>query len=701
MDRDALATGEQEIITECQERFGLAQEAETDNREQAVNDLKFGNGDQWEPYLRDERFSDQRPCLTINITDAMVRRVINACRQNRPRIKVHPVGDGADIQTAKLEDGLIRHIENLSGADHAYDCAVESAIRGGQGWIGLDHDFIDEKSFDQELEINAYPNPFMCYADPDSRAPDGSDMQWFIEREKLKRTDYKARFGEIDASWNFTGKGDNISDWSDKECIYIAKYWRIERVKDEAWLIATPQGPQSVLKSEIEKKKIPLTGLMIAKKRDTERKRVMCYLLSPTRILGKLEWPGKHIPRFPVYGRRLDVNGKVSVKGMIRDLKDPARMYNYAQTAKTEAYALQPKAPWLIAEGQMEGHESAWRDANRKPIVALPYKPTANPDGSVTPPPQRQVPPQPNAGFAEWGDSTRNDFLAVAGMPHDPGQDTKGEVVSGIALRKREGISDVSHYDFYDNLTRTLRHLGRCIVDVVPYFYDTPRMQRIIRDDGTPETVMINEKTAEGVKNNLSVGRYDVYVDTGPSYQTKREESAEALLELITGTGKMGEMLAQSAADKVMRQFDFPDSDAIADRLISLIPAAQAEKQMGDMTPDQLKGMVAGLQAQLKQANQKGMALELELQSKHGLEQIKQRGETERTLIETRSHVHDTNTRANTAIHDTHVKAQTAINVAEIHEAGQLLNTNTEAAHDRAAAKEMVKAGETAEKKAE
>lgn len=709
---DELATTAQGIIDECKQRFSYGQEAETDNRENAVNDLKFGNGDQWEPYLRDERFSDQRPCLTVNLTDAVVRRVVNACRENRPRIKVHPVGDGADVQTAKLIDGLIRHIENLSGADYAYDCGVESAIRGGWGYIGLDHDYIDEKSFDQELSITAFPNPFMCYADPDSRAPDGSDYKWFLETEKIKRTEYRERFGEIDQEWNFTGKGDQISNWSDKESIRIAKYWRVECIKDELWLVTGSAGSRTFLKSEIDKQLINLAGLTIIKKRPTERKRVMCYLLSPTKILDKTEWPGKWIPRVPVYGRRLDVNGRIELKGMIRDLKDPARMYNYAQTAKTEAYALQPKAPWMGPEGFMNGHEAAWRDANRKPIVGLEYKPTYAENGELLPPPSRQMPPQPNEGFAEWGNSTKTDFLAVAGMPNDPGQDKEGEVVSGIAQQKRQGLSDVSHYDFYDNLTRSQRQLGRIIVDVLRAFYDTQRMQRIIRDDGTPETIQINQKTAEGIRNNLTVGRYDVYVDTGPSYQTKREESAEALLELITGTGKLGEMLATAAADKVLRQLDFADSDAIADRLVALIPAAQAEKQMKDMNPDQLKALVAGLQSKLQEANQQNMALSLELQSKQGIEKMRQDGETQRTLLTERGETERTEkelqvkredvlTRAHTQTHDTHVKAQTAINVAEINQAGQLLNTHAEAAHNKEAAKELVRAGESAIKKGE
>ena len=35
------------------------------------------------------------------------------------------------------------------------------------------------------------------------------------------------------------------------------------------------------------------------------------------------------------------------------------------------------------------------------------------------------------------------------------------------------------------------------------------------------------------VKNNLTVGRYDVVMDTGPGYETKREEGAQSLIDLL------------------------------------------------------------------------------------------------------------------------------------------------------------------------
>lgn len=699
-----LAHTDDELIDECTERFKFAQDAEATNRKEAEFDKRFVNGDQWDPTIRDERFSDRRPCLTVNLTDAICRRVINSCRENRPRIVCHPVGSGADVQTAKVYDGLIRHIEYASNASYAYDVAVENAVHGGWGWIGLEGYYPTDESWDQELKIIAVPNPMMHYADSNSRAPDGSDQEWHLETTMMRRSKYRQQYGQLDPTgWRWAGSGDDIPDWSNKEEIRLCKYWRVERVRDK--LLKLSDG-SAVLESRVKDKHLKLLNLESKETREVWRRQVRCYLLTATKVLAKTDWPGKWIPWVPVYGRRMDLNGRMELKGMVRDLRDSARIYNYAETRKTENYAMTPIAQWVGPEGFMDGHENAWRDTNRKPIVALEYKVQRAENGELLPPPSRLDTPQANAAFIEWGESTKSDFLMVAGMPHDPAQDAKGEVISGLAIKRRQGLADISNFDFYDNLVRSLRQVGRIIVDLVPSYYDTPRMIRIIREDGTPETIQLYQQTTEGILHDLTKGDYEVVIDTGPSYQTKREQSAEALMELL-GT-ELGKVIAQVAGDKVIRQFDFPDADGVADRVASVIPAAQAE-MLKDLPP-KAQALVAGLQQQMQHQQQVIQQLQMEVKTKAGVEQMRQSGEDRRTEYTEQAETErermrlgvkreDALTKAHTAIHDTHVKATTAHDVAEIHAAAQIMNTHVEAEHNKDLAKETAKQAEKAEKR--
>lgn len=702
---DENATTDSEIIVECRERLRLAIDAQSANRTLALTAKQFRNGDQWPVDVKRDRDTDARPCLTLNITDSIVRRIINAIRENRPRITTHPVGDGADVQTSELIDGLIRHIENLSQADQAYDAAAEDAVDSGWGYIGVTADYIDHDSFDQELMIERIRNKFTCYPDPSSVTPDGSDYEWFIESEMVHRRDYRQRYGE-ESGWNFMGAGDDVQDWSKKEELRVAKYWRVVRMNDVLYKMTDGR---NMLDSEMPGNEVlEQLGLGIATdskgkaiKRETVVKKIEWFLLSAAKILDRGVWKGRYIPRVPVYGRELNLNGRVSLKGIVFDLMDPARMYNYAQTTLTEIMALQPKAPWVGPEGFMEGHEAAWRDSNRKPIVALEYKQQYGQSGEPLPAPQRQPGLPLQQGTIEWARAAQSDFMAIAGMPHDPNQDMKGEVVSGIALKRRQGLADISHFDFYDNLCRSLKQVGRILVDLLPVYYDTERIQRIVREDGTPEMVKINQaQQTDGIttiKNNLRVGRYDIVIDTGPSYQTKREESSEAQLELLTTP--LGQVVAQTAGDVVIRSMDFPHAEMIADRVATAIPAALKDSQ-NDLPP-KAQTIIAGLQQQLKQAQQQSMALQLELKAKHGLEQIRQQGETERLQLKERAETERTHAELRTKIHDTDTRAVTAHDVAEINAASKLLNTHVEAEHNKQAARDMLEHGAQAEQRSE
>src|SRR5665811_186834 len=90
------------------------------------------------------------------------------------------------------------------------------------------------------------------------------------------------------------------------------------------------------------------------------------------------------------YGTVININGKLSKKGIIRDAKGPQRMNNYYKTLEAELVGLQPKAPWIMEEGQIEGHEEKWKAANRKSYSYLLYK-GINLGGKPAPPPQRQA----------------------------------------------------------------------------------------------------------------------------------------------------------------------------------------------------------------------------------------------------------------------------------------------------------------------
>ena len=89
----------------------------------------------------------------------------------------------------------------------------------------------------------------------------------------------------------------------------------------------------------------------ILKERDTERKQwKWCKLVGGhDKPLEERDWAGEYLPIISVIGKELNVNGEIIRKGLVRDLKDPARMVNYAYSETVQTIALQNKVPYMAS----------------------------------------------------------------------------------------------------------------------------------------------------------------------------------------------------------------------------------------------------------------------------------------------------------------------------------------------------------------
>ena len=696
-ESDIPAVTDKEVFQECAHRLKVAIEAEGDNRKHGEMALEFRDGHQWPDDLYNQRKIDKRPSLTINHTNTFCRRVVNNMRQQRPRIKVHPVGNGADQEVADVIGGLIRHIENRSNASVAYDTAGESAVNIGWGYFRILTEYMDERSFDQEIKIAPIRNVFTCYIDPSAQLPDGSDMDWFIITHKMKRQDYKREYPDAQ---NIEFRRTDISDgeWESKDEIRLAEYFRVSKVKDTLYRMTNGDSlfeqDMRILKADLEAAKVTKAkGPNGYITRESFRRQIEWFQLNGETVIDKRILPGRWIPIVRCEGNVLELNGQVRRKGMIWDLMDVARMYNYWVTKQTEVMALTPLAPWVGAAGQFDGHDE-WQDANQRPYNHLEYEPTyiEQPDGSRTPmPPPQRTPPVPvQEGFVNAAMGAKQDLMAIAGMPHEPAQDTPGTVVSGIAIQRRNALSDIGHFQYYDNQTLAIAQCGRICLDWIPVYYSTARMQRIIGEDGVPNMVQVNQPQPNPenpaiakVKNDLTVGRYDVVMDTGPGYETKRIEGADAMLDLLKTP--LAEPIAKLGADLVVRNMDFAGSGDLADRLMPMTP--EGMQKVIEKLPKDAKGIVTAMQQQMQGLQQELQKAQLEIKYKTTVEKGWMDVEREKAK--------ESNT---TKQIDTHVKSVTARDVAEIKAGATLLNTHVEAAHNRVAAHEALAAAENAEK---
>jgi hypothetical protein len=642
---------DKDILSDALEAFELAAERENDNRVQGLEDLRFARlAEQWYEADKTQRASEGRPCLTINRLPSFIRQVVNDARQNSPSIIVHPVDSKADPETAEIINGLIRNIEASSDAEVAYDTALEYAVTSSFGYFRINVAYADDDTFDQDICIRRIANPFSVYGDPYSTAHDSSDWNTAFVVDQLPKTAFEKKYKGADKiDWAGSGYGQLKDPWLTGEEVQVAEYWC--RDESSRQIVALDDGNVLDLK-EYQSNKDYFDHFNIAvvgSPRAVKSHKVTQYIMSGAEVLDTVEWAGKYIPIIPVYGEEINVEGKRHLRSMVRDAKDPQRMFNYWRTAATELVALAPKAPWIGEAGSFT--DPKWETANTQSYSFIEY-------AKGRPKPERQPFSGVPAGALQEALNASDDMKAIMGL-FDASLGAKSNETSGRAILARQREGDVSSFHFIDNLSRSIRHAGRVIIDLIPHVYTTARMQRVLGADSEAQSVPINQpvivqppqpgQPAQAPQPipqgtpvddkgmpidpqlkamarifDLTVGKYDVTVETGPSFNTQREEAANQMMELL----RVYPQAAPVIGDILAENLDWPGAEEIADRLKQLMQhmlgAAQQQGQgQGGAADPKLMQELQALQTELMTTKQQLAALQADQSTENDANQIK------------------------------------------------------------------------------
>jgi hypothetical protein len=568
---EVIADPEEEFLSKARERFARVVSSENDWRRDAKEELDFTDGlKHWDETMRAERTG--RPCLTFDRITPAVKQVVNEARQSPPEPEVAPVGGGADKETAQVIQGLFRNIDNDSGSDTVFMTAYEHACKIGRGWWRILFDWetddpTSQEAFLQKLMLKRIPNPFSIYVDPACLEFDYSDMDFLFHTEDIDRDTFKELYGEdaertleyFGAGVTFEATGDRIrSDWFPNGAIRVAEYWYKERTKRTIHLL---EGGRVVEDAEL------YDATPVATRELFETK-IFCCKMTGGDVIRRWEWPGKWIPFVPVIGDEIWKNGKRTVRGMIRPAMDANLSYDFMRSKQAESIALAPISPVMAAIGSLGQFESMWADANRKAYAVLPYLTEVN--GKPVPPPQRL-----NTADAQVQAITlaiahaENDIEAMT-QTYKPDLGAPQAEASGRAILARQREGDNAHFNYHDNLARSIRRTGLIELDLIPVVYSEERAITIFDPDQSVRSVTINAMTLHKGAQRIfdlaqthGAARYDVVMKSGPSYATRRQEGAAALMDLIKFIpGPMSRAL-----DLLVGYLDIPDQDALAARL--------------------------------------------------------------------------------------------------------------------------------------
>ncbi len=588
-DDESDATPDSEL-DDAKEEFQLCVENESENRRDALDDLRFARlADQWPERVRKQRDREGRPCLTINRLPSFIRQVVNDARQNKPEIKVHPADSDADVQVAEIYNGLIRNIEAVSKADIAYDTALDFAVTMGFGYFRINTGYACDDTFDLDLLIQRIANPFSVYGDPFSTEADSSDWNISFVTDSLWKSEFKRKYkGAEEVNWSSNGYDGLAAPWLEDEKILVAEYFKREPIK-KTILLLTDQTVVDEATFKEQKAQYDAMGISVAGSRITNGYKVTQRIMTGAEVLETNPWAGKYIPIVPVYGDEVNVEGKRYLRSLVRDAKDPQRMLNYWRTTGTELVALSPKTPYIGPKGSFVTDIAKWQTANTDTHAFIQYDQVGN--GAA---PERQPFAGVPAGALQEALNASDDIKSIIGL-FDASLGAKSNETSGRAILARQSQGDISSFHFIDNLSRSIEHAGRILIDLIPKVYNGQRIIRVLGPQKEVSTVPLNQPVPVPGPNgqpqtdtmgqvmtqvfDLGAGKYDLTVETGPSYSTQREEAANQMIELIRAFPAAAPVIG----DLLVKNLDWPGADEIAQRLQGL----QQQQGIGGGGPPQ------------------------------------------------------------------------------------------------------------------
>lgn len=627
------STSDAKLLETLRKRLTLAQDAMSESRDDELDDMKFKAASpdnpewQWPSQVLSSRGGgtqnsstiNARPVLVINQLPQHVFQVTNDQRKNRPAGKVVPVNDGASIEVAEIQEGMVRHVEYISDADIVFDTACDNQVTFGEGYFRVLTEFIDEMSFDQEIKYARIKNSFSIDMDPTIQDPCGADAAWCFISTDMTHDEFERAYPNATAISSLdTGIGnEGLQAWINDQTVRVAEYFYKEY--SEKTIVFYGNG-ETVIKGSPKESALLAQGIypvMNAYGSVVERKSQFCQIkwckTNGYEILAKRDWPGKWIPVIRVVGNEYEIDGRHYVSGLIRNAKDAQRMYNYWVSQEAEMAALAPKAPFIGYAGQFEGYEDKWETANTQNWPYLEANPdAADPEGKAYPLPQRVQPPMLSSAILHAKLGASDDIKSTTGQ-YNPSLGEKSNETSGRAIIARDKKSETGTYHYIDNLARAIRHGTRIVVDLFPKVYDQKRVARIIGIDGDVKNVKLDPTQDVPVREirdergivmekvyNLALGRYDSAVTTGPSYLTKRQEASEAQSQLLQANPDLWKI----AGDLFVKNLDWPGAEQLAKRLAKAVPPELRDDTDESPEMQQAKQQMQAMQQVIEQQGQ-------------------------------------------------------------------------------------------------
>jgi hypothetical protein len=532
-----------------------------------ANDFVNKRDGQWESDII-RRFKG-KPRYTDDRVNPIVNQVCGELGDAEFTLRARPAGGEATQGKAKVIDGLIRTIRNMSKEKQITTQVARNVVEGGFDAYLLEHDYVNDNSFDQDILIRPIHDAVdRVWLDSNDLSQDGSDAQWGVVLHYMSKEDYKEQFPRGACKSLSTGRNWNRY-YHKAKTVVVGDYYYLK----EKTVILNQMSNGDVYEDNEDFQKVVdeliRQGIEIE---DTRKRRVKtCYVRTMDAngwLTDEEELVWDCIPIIPAYANFKVVEGKIIYRGIVEKLMDIQRVHNYAFSRDVEEVALSPRKKYWMTEAQADGHEEEIRTMNTNTDPVQFYNPDPNPN---VPPPYYAGGGEVNGAVRMLVDSTDQGINRAAGMFGANMGDVQ-HLQSGVAIEQQIDRGNNGTAAYFEALEVAMTRMGDIIIRAIPKVYDATRKIRILNEDNSYEMaimnqVVVDEQTGQEVTlNDLTCGQYDIVCDIGPAYKNRQKEAGEMFLR----AAEKNPDLLGIGSDLWVKNINAPGFDLLAERLRTL-----------------------------------------------------------------------------------------------------------------------------------
>ncbi len=556
-----------------------------------------------------------KPTIEFNILEAFISRLRGEFAKQEPSLTVR-AADGVPIsmltpdfiQTIDVIEAHLKAIFFDAANDKLEYNVYTDLLAGGFSVLEVFTDYVNEKSFEQNIYVERAFDPTLTGFDPLARASHKGDGNYCFKIVPFTKERFEEEFGKEKTDKIKFVKNVGGFSWSfkneTKEVILVCDFYEKKRKREKLIKLTnghavTEREYEKFLESWEQEGRFEQPPQPMGKPRWTHIETICRYRFCESGILSYEETNYKFLPLVFIDGNSVTLNTGSTSEQMTRPYvyhaKGIQQLKNFAgQSLGNEIENLVQHKFITPIEAIPEEYQSAYQNVQKADVLAYNhFYDKRNPEITLPPPREVQrtpIPPEITNTFRMSDEMTQ----MILGS-YDSSLGINDNQLSGIAIQNGAIQSNNASVPYIVGYIKGLNRIGEIIIDLVPKYYRTPRSLPILLPNGKRSYEIVNKKGS--LFMNYDPSSLQVKVETGVNFAIQKEVALQTIVRLMQASPLFAQFINTHGLSLLLDNIEIRGIDALKAK------AEEFEQQMAQQNQMQMQSaqQQQGVQSQLQQ----------------------------------------------------------------------------------------------------